>query len=155
MQKPFMAVTGKPRVLLLRYHPSFEPESLTGLMLMEITRLAGQHQRIIVLAFSTWVLETKLITQQLKYHPTFKKVVSLVLIVLYYICLCVDMCMPWAHLWRSEDNLQKCVLSFHHVGPSDKDQQAWQHLPAKLPQQPKKLIFFFKLNVRVKWPQER
>lgn len=42
---------------------------------------------------------------------------SLFFILFYYYIFIVCMCLM-VNMWRSEDNLQKLVLSFHHIGPS-------------------------------------
>jgi hypothetical protein len=38
------------------------------------------------------------------------------------LCLCVFMLCAMLYMWRSEGNIQKLVLSFHHVGSGDQIQ---------------------------------
>lgn len=40
------------------------------------------------------------------------------------VCACAHTC-TWAHMWRSEDNLQEVVLSFDHVGTRDWTKVIW------------------------------
>lgn len=35
-----------------------------------------------------------------------------------HVCVYMSVCTTM-HMWRSEDNLRKSILSFHHVGPRD------------------------------------
>ena len=38
--------------------------------------------------------------------------------ILFYYCIFIVCMCVMVRMWRSEDNLQKLVLSFHHIGPS-------------------------------------